>query len=314
MKHFITTESAVLGFCVGDHQIDCLCANKLQKFDKASGQLLFEKMIFDKNGLARILTADNGQLFVSDFCTLYAFDQHTYELLGKWQLGEDLTSDICGMTMDDKRIYCSIRNGKIITIDRTSFQRTEHIISDSSMWSLKSYRDHLLCGTVSGQLLLLNKASLSIEKRLFLSRQNIRSLFIDADNDPQGGILYASAQDKKLFQIDLSQFEILTVQKNAHAKMFDCAGTYHDIMSVSEESMLACSTNGECDHESQIHDILVTVSHPCGEISFWDKHSFQKIKTLSIPLKLSGNTYLEGDQMYLTSRNINGIGLIDLKN
>lgn len=287
MKHFIATESAVLGFCVGDHQIDCLCANKLQKFDKASGRLLFEKMIFDKNGLARILTADNGQIFVSDFCTLSAFDQHTYELLGKWRLGEDLTSDICGMTMDDKTVYCSIRNGKIITIDRTSFQKAEHIISDSSMWSLKSYRGHLLCGTVSGQLLLLNKASLSIEKNLVLSRQNIRSLFIDADNDPRGSILYASAQDKKLFQIDLSQFEILTVQKNAHTKMFDCAGTYHDI--------------------------LVTVSHPCGEISFWDKHSFQKIKTLSVPLKLSGNTHLEGDQMYLTSRNIYGIDLIDLE-
>ena len=288
MKHFITTESAVLGFCVGEHQIDCLCANKLQKFEKASRQLLFEKVIFDKNGLARILTADNGQIFVSDFCTLSAFDQHTYELLGKWQLGEDLTSDICGMTMDDKSIYCSIRNGTIITIDRTSFQKAEHIISDSSMWSLKSYHNHLLCGTVSGQLLLLNKASLSIEKNLVLSRQNIRSLFIDADNDPQGSILYASAQDKKLFQIDLSQFEILTVQKNAHAKMFDCAGTYHDI--------------------------LVTVSHPCGEISFWDKHSFQKSKTLSVPLKLSGNTYLEGDQLYLTSRNIYGIDLIHLEN
>lgn len=286
MKHFITTENAVLGFCVGDHQIDCLCANKLQKFEKASGQLLFEKQIFDKNGLARILTADNVQIFVSDFCTLYAFDQHTYERLGKWQLGEDLTSDICGMTMDDKKIYCSIRNGKIITIDRTSFQKTEHVISDSSMWSLKPYRDHLLCGTVSGQLLLLNKASLSIEKSLVLSRQNIRSLFIDG-NDPQGSILYASAQDKKLFQIDLSQFEILNVQKNAHAKMFDCAGTYHDI--------------------------LVTVSHPCGEIAFWDKHSFQKSKVLSVPLKLSGNTYLEGNQMYLTSRNIYGIDLIDLE-
>ncbi len=286
MKHFITTESAVLGFCVGDQHIDCLCANKLQKFEKASGQLLFEKLVFDKDGLARILTADNGQIFVSDFCTLYAFDQHTYEQLGKWQLGEDLTSDICGMTMDDKTVYCSIRNGKIITIDRTSFQKTEHIISDSSMWSLKSYHNHLLCGTVSGQLLLLNKAALSIEKSLVLSRQNIRSLFID-NNDPQGSILYASAQDKKLFQIALSQFEILNVQKNAHAKMFDCAGTYHDI--------------------------LVTVSHPCGEIAFWDKHSFQKIKVLPVPLKLSGNTYLEGNQMYLTSRNINGIGLIDLK-
>lgn len=48
MKHLIATEDAVLGFYIGEHQIDCLCANKLQRFEKASGQLLFEKKIFKK--------------------------------------------------------------------------------------------------------------------------------------------------------------------------------------------------------------------------------------------------------------------------
>lgn len=276
----------MLGFCVKEHHIDCLCANKLQKIEKKSGKIIYEKKIFEKDGLARILTADSRQIFVSGFCTLYAFDEHQYELLGCWQLGTDLSSDICGMTMDQDTVYCSIRNGIIITVDRTSFQRTEHVISGSSMWSLKPYRNHLLCGTVAGQLLLLDKASLTIEKSLIISRQNVRSLLIDADNDSGSSILYASAQDKKLFKIELSRFEILGAEKNAHSKMFDCAGIYHDK--------------------------LVTVSHPCSGIAIWDKQSLTKIKEISVPLKLSGNAFIEGNQMYLTSRNIYGIDVIDL--
>lgn len=168
--------------------------------------------------------------------------------------------------MDENTVYCSIRNGSIVTVDRISFEKTTHSISDSSMWSLKAYQDYLLCGTVAGQLLLLDKSSLAVEKSLTLSRQNIRSLLLDMDNDSRGSILYAAAQDKKLFQIDLAHFEILGIQKNIHPKMFDCAGIYQDL--------------------------LVTVSHPGSEISFWNKHTLEKVKTLSVPLKLSGNTCL----------------------
>lgn len=286
IKHFIKTENTVLDFCVNENHIDFLCANKLQRVEKSSGRILLEKEIFEKDGLARILTADNDQIFVSDFCTLHAFSQHGLEPLGHWQLGTDLSSDICGMAMDETMVYCSIRNGKIITVDRADFRQTAHTISDSSMWSLIPYHDHLVCGTVSGQLLLLDKASLSVEKKLMLGKQNIRRLLIETGNDPHGDILYASAQDKKLFKIDLSQFEIRDVRKNAHAKMFDCAGIYHDT--------------------------LVTISHPCSEIALWDKHTLEKIKQLSIPLKLSGKACLEGNRMYLSSRNIHGIDLLDL--
>lgn len=38
--------------------------------------------------------------FIYDFCTLYVLSQNNYELIGKWQLGNDLSSDICGMAGD----------------------------------------------------------------------------------------------------------------------------------------------------------------------------------------------------------------------
>lgn len=281
MEYLINLEGAVLGFCVKNHYIDCLCKKKLRKIDKDSGKVVYEKEIFEKEGFAKILLADEKQIFVSDFCTLYLLQEEDYEIVGKWKIGEDLSSDICGMAVDKKRIYCSIRNGKIITVDRDSFVQREYSVADSSMWSLQLYENCLLCGTVDGQLLLLDRETMSLREKLVLSKQNIRSLFVDDK------ILYAASQDKKLFQIDLPEFEIRKVQKNVHKKMFDCVGLYEDM--------------------------LVTVSYPSSEIALWNKNTLEKCKEMEVPLSLSGNAYIEENRMYITSRNILGIGCVDLK-
>lgn len=281
MEHLVNLESAVTGFCVKESYIDCLCKKSLQKIEKASGKIIYKKDLFEKEGLARNLVADEKHIFISDFCTLYILNEDDYEIVGKWRLGEDLSSDICGITVDEKRVYCSIRNGRLITVDRNSFAKNEYSVSASSMWSLQIYDSYLLCGTVDGHLLLLDRETMSVEKKLILSKQNIRSLYVN------GSILYAAGQDKKLFKISLPEYKILEVQKNVHKKMFDCVGLYNDM--------------------------VVTVSYPCSEIALWDKETLVKNNEIRIPLSLSGNAFIDGNKLYISSRNIHGIGLINLQ-
>lgn len=207
MDYLIQLEGAISGFCVKKRYIYCICKKTIYKIDKETKTIEYKKEIFEKNGLARILSADENKIFISDFCTLYILNENNFEIVGKWKLGEDLSSDICGMTDDAKNIYCSIRNGKIITVDKSSFSKNEYNISSASMWRLKVYDKYLLCGTVDGQLLLLDRNTMSVEKKLILSKQNVRSLYVN------GTILYAACQDKKLFKIDLSKFEITQFQK-----------------------------------------------------------------------------------------------------
>ena len=281
MEYLAKLGAPVLGFSVqGDH-IDCLCGKKLQKIEKASGKLVYEKEIFEKEGLSRILRADNGQIFISDFCTLYAFSQDRYELLGRWQLGKDLRSDICGMAVDRDTVYCSIRNGKLITVDRKSFQRQEYVVSDSSMWSLKIYDRYLLCGTVDGQLLLLDRKMVTIQASIRLGKQNIRNLFVS------GNTLYAASQDKRLHIISLPDLTVIEEKRNVHQKMFNCAGLWEDA--------------------------LVTVSFPCSEIALWNRGTLEKIRVIPVPLQLSGCTYIDMERMYISSRNIDGIAIINFQ-
>lgn len=280
MEHIVELGGIVTGFNVTEQCIDCMCGKNLIKIDKHSRDIICQKTVFEKEGLSRRLTADDEQIFVYDFCTLYVLSQKNYELLGKWQLGNDLSSDICGMAVDNDTIYCSIRNGKIITLNRQSYLVKEFIVSESSMWSIKIYDPYLVCGTVDGKLLLLDKSTLSIEKKLVLGKKNIGSLYIN------GETLYAASHDGKLFKISMRNFEIETTMKNVHKKMFVCAGIYEDI--------------------------LVTVSYPCSEIAFWNKDTLEKINVINTPLKLSGRTHIENNFMYISSRNILGIDKIKL--
>lgn len=280
MERLTALEGPVTGFQITGPQIDCICGKELVKLDKGSGKILYRRAVFEKDGLSRKLLAEGGELFVYDFCTLYAFRREDYGLLGKWRLGGDLRSDICGMALDRDRVYCSIRNGKLAALDRRTYEARESAVSESSMWSLQAYGEHLVCGTVDGRLLLLNKEALSVEKALALGRKNIGSLYLDC------GALYAASHDGKLFRVDMEAFGVRSMAKGAHKKMFHCAGVYGDR--------------------------LVTVSYPCSEISLWNKETLEKIQTLEVPLRLSGNGVIEGNILYLSSRNIMGIGLVRL--
>lgn len=280
MEYIAELDGIVTGFHVTGRCIDCMCGKNLIKIDRYSKKVICQKQIFEKEGLSRKLTADDEQIFVYDFCTLYVLSQKNYELIGKWKLGNDLSSDLCGMAVDRNTIYCSVRNGKMITVDRRSHLTKEFMVSESSMWNIKIYDSYLVCGTVDGKVLLLNKSTLSIEKELILGRNNIGSLYID------GETLYAASHDGKLFKISMRNFEIESSMKHVHKKMFHCAGIYEDM--------------------------LITVSYPCSEIAFWNKDTLDRVKVLNIPLKLSGCTQIENNDLYLSSRNFTGIGRIQL--
>ncbi len=171
MEYIANLSGAVTGFSITESYIDCICGKELIKIEKRSGDIVCKKEIFEKEGFSRNLIADDDQIFIYDFCMLYVVGRSDFELLGKWQLGDDLSSDICGITVDKDTIYCSIRNGKIITLDRQSYLKKEFHVFESSMWSIKTYDKYLVCGTVDGKLLLPDKTTFAIERTLVLGKK-----------------------------------------------------------------------------------------------------------------------------------------------
>jgi outer membrane protein assembly factor BamB len=100
--------------------------------------------------------------------------------------------------------------------------------------------------------------------------------------------VYAAGQDKTLYLVNIESGECIVKKRNAHKRMFDCVGIYNDL--------------------------LITISYPCNEISFWNKKTLELVRSINTPLSLSGRTFIENDILYIASRNINGIIWLDLAN
>lgn len=191
-----------------------------------------------------------------------------------------MKSDICGITFDKDNIYASIRNGSVAVINRKTFENNIYKIFDYSLWNLESYNDNLISGTTNGKLLIIDKNDMVIKNSIDIGKQNIGTIIIDKNS------VYTAGQDKKLSKIDLKELKCKALRRNAHIRMFDCIGIYGNT--------------------------VITISYPSSEIGFWDKETLDLIKTIKIPLSLTGRTFIENDCLYISSRNIQGIILFHL--
>ena len=138
----------------------------------------------------------------------------------------------------------------------------------------------LFCGTVSGELLKIDKNSMEMIGNIALAKQNVKSIHIKDDR------LFCACQNKSLYVVDIPSFSQIKRKTNMHPKMFFIVGEYENM--------------------------LITVSHPAKEFSFWDIDTLENIKTVSVPLCLSGPAKVVGDKIYFSSRNINGIDTMDI--
>jgi len=272
----------VTGIAIDNAEIDYLVKDRLCKYDVNSKELIDSAVVLKKEGFSRDLVGDDRQLYVRDFFTLYVFDRLTYEKRHTVELGTDLKNDICEFQLDDNFLYASIRNGKIVKVDKKTFEIVcEQSYESASIWSLGNYKHELIGSTVDGQVLFIDKENMGINHTLNISKQNIGSLIVNGD------FLFTAGQDKAIHKISLKDRNVLIKKRSAHKRMFDCVGVYKNN--------------------------LITICHPASEICFWNTETLELVEKIEISLQLAGRTLIDKDKLFVTSRSINGIYEIDLK-
>ncbi|WMJ88947.1 hypothetical protein [Anaerocolumna sp. MB42-C2] len=282
MNYFITMNKCVTGFRVDNQFIDCISNDSVFKIDKQTKEIVYSTKLFKKEGFSRNLISNHELLIIRDFYTLYILDKNNYSCVSTFQLGTDLRTDICGMTMDETNIYACIRNGSIIVIELSNLTiKGVYHVSSSSIWDIKVYSNVLIGGNVEGNLLLIDKIKMEPMTSMILGKQNIGSISLQKNK------VYAAGQDKTLYFVDLEHRTCITNKRNVHKRMFDCVGIYNNF--------------------------FITISYPCSEISFWNKETLEFVGSINIPLSLSGRTFIEDNILFVASRNINGIISLDLR-
>jgi hypothetical protein len=148
------------------------------------------------------------------------------------------------------------------------------------MWALVLHDGRIYAGTVEGNLLVIDAETLHVLREIEAGKKNIRSVMIDGDR------LLTPSQAKNLIIRDLSSIEAVATLRNVHKRMFHIAG---------------CAGNK-----------LYTVCHPYGELKIWDRTALELLDTLHFSPGISGHACIDGDRLYLSSRNVAGLLYLDL--
>ncbi len=253
-----------------------ICSEKsILKVDKNTGELLQSQIVFPKNRRSREFFVDGQYLYCREFCTFYKIDTESFSIVHQWELGTDLSSDICGIDFDEKNVYAGIRNGPIAVIDKVSKEVAYHHLTDSSIWHMV-VEEYIYAGNVNGELLKIDKTNFELLNCEHVHKKNLRSLLV-TDNT-----IYTASQDLSFNVIDKESLRIITQNKRSHKMMFYLLGLW----------------NG----------YLITVSPPCREMKLWNI-SDQSLHT-TIP-KASWSMQIDGDIIYLMDSK--GVSYIELK-
>ena len=189
-------------------------------------------------------------------------DIDTLTITNEWELGSDLSSDICALNFDDVNIYACIRNGGFKVINKTSGEVKEYNISESSIWAI-IVGDYIYAGNVNGELLVINKADIRILNKKPVHKKNLKSLLMLDD------VIYTASQDLSVAKVDKNTLDIIDCSKRCHNKMFYLAGAWQDY--------------------------LITVSPPCREMKVWRKSDLLLCKTIN---RSEWGSFIDGNILY----------------
>ena len=154
------------------------------------------RQVFEKDGLSRALCVDGDYLYCKDFYMFYVIDRQSSETIRSLKLGDDLSSDICGITSDNKNIYACIRNGPLVVIPKGDMENVSyHQVSSSSIWEIVA-SDYLYARNVEGNLLVIDRNKFNVVRALDIHKQNLRSIYVDEN------VIISAAQDKSLVITD----------------------------------------------------------------------------------------------------------------
>jgi WD40 repeat protein len=275
------SDQYVTSFDVDNDHIYALSGLKVFKIGRNEPNLVRETTLFQKDGLSRALIVDKTFIYVKDFCDLHILEKQSLTPIRKLTLGSDLSSDICGMGVDEHYLYLSIRNGTMARLDKKNkFQLEIFPVTDNSIWHFILHQGCIYAGNVNGELLVIDTASMEVIKKIVSGKQNLKSIFID------NGKIITASQDKKLIVRDLKTLEIVKSMNNAHNKAFSIVG-------FAENK-------------------LYTISYSEGRIKGWDRERWELTRIINFPGGF-GQACIEDNLLYLATRNIKGLVYLDLR-
>lgn len=258
----VELENPVLRLKKAGDILYAIAGKEFIKINSSTGRIIQREAIFPKDSKTRKFVIDKDTIYCRDFCQLYEIDIETLKINNTWELGTDLTSDICALGYDEVNVYASIRNGGFAVIHKATGEVKAYSISGSSIWEM-IIGDYIYAGNVEGDLLVIAKPGIKVVKKKAVHKKNLKSLLLEED------VIYTASQDLSMAKVDKNTLKTIASHKRCHKKMFYYAGIWQDF--------------------------LLTVSPPCGEMKIWNKSDLSLYKTI---WRGTWGSFIDGDVIY----------------
>jgi len=201
----------------------------MYKYDLTNMKIVAENIIFKKDGRARGFSVCDDFIFLYDFLDLYILDKKDLTVKESFRLGENLSSDVCGLIwFDFPKAYMNIRNGWIYVLNIQTGNVKKIQVNDSGSWGgFAMIDDYLFYPTVKGELLEIDRDTLEVIRKISLCKKNIYSVVYE------DGLLYTTSQDKTIKATDATTLETVCVAKKAVAGMVNIIGIHKDYIIIA---------------------------------------------------------------------------------
>ena len=267
LKKVLDIESDGLNIMADEEFLYLRCKRTMLKYRLADMSLIAENRVFKKDGKARTFTISDQYICLLDFCDFYLLDKQNLEILELMHIGENLSSDLVAVKVDQQKAYISMRNGKIIVVDfETKSVDTIEIGNDSS-WDHTVTENKVYVGTINGNLIEIDKASMEVKRTTNICKKNIYGVIYE------NGILYTISQDMTIKAVKADTMEIICSVSRAVKGMTRILGIYGDLLVIAD-----------------------------GGISLWYKNTLQLQERIAIPtgqfnkgVTLKGNMIIGSD-------------------
>ena len=170
-------------------------------------------------------------IFVSDFCDLHVVQKKDLQLLHTLRLGENLSSDICGvLDFNFPKAYVNIRNGRVDVLDICTKKTTRFEISNATIWAHCIAGNSIYCGTSKGELLEIERGTTRVIRRAQLTKNMaIYSVVLHS------GMLYTTSE-RSITAVDVNSFEIVPgILQNDEARAL---GLYAGALQTTEANII----------------------------------------------------------------------------
>lgn len=267
MEKILDLENDGLNMVADGQFLYIRCKRSLYKYDFISKCIVAQNVIFRKDGKSRNLAVCEKYVIITDFCDLLVVDKNGLDIVATMRLGTDLSSDLGILRCDNHNAFINIRNGRMAVMDLVTLSVKSYDICEESSWEHCVVGEHIYTGTINGNLIKTDKATMQPLWRTAICKKNIYSIVYDE------GLLYTVSQDMTIKAVDIQTLEIVRSVSRAVKGMARIIGIYRDSLVIANS-----------------------------DISLWDKHQLVLQERIKIPTGqynkgavLSGSTVIGSD-------------------